>query len=325
MLNKRICISAYAAALFASAAFGQTPAPLAFEVATVKLSPPFDFAAMMAGKAHVGVKMDAGRIDIGSTSLRDVILAAYRLKDFQLSGPDWMKTVSLDILAKLPAGVSEGQIPEMLQTLLAERFGLKVHTEVREHPVYTLFVAKGGLKLKEAQEDPENPPVTVDPKAPDFGMMSRMANSKMSGDPSKGMVISGLPQGGTMRMSFTGAGMHIESSSVTMAALAGDLTQYLDRPVIDKTGVKGSYQVGLDVSMEDMRNFMSKQSFPGGGPPPGGGDFGGPGNPFAGGGSETSGSSILQSVQHLGLKLETQKEAIDVIVVDHLEKAPLEN
>jgi uncharacterized protein (TIGR03435 family) len=319
-------LNACAAGAYASAAFSQTPAPPAFEVATVKISPPLDFGAMMAGKARIGVKMDAGRIDIGSTSLRDVILAAYRLKEFQLSGPDWMKTVSVDILAKLPAGASESQVPEMLQTLLAERFGLKIHREARDHPVYALVVGKAGLKLKEAVPDPENPPVAADPKAPDFGMMSRMANSKMSGDPAKGMVISGLPQGGTMRMSFTGAGMHIESSSLTMSALAEDLTQYLDRPVVDKTGLKGSYQVGLDVSMEDMRNFMSKQSFPGGGgPPPGGGDFGGAGNPFAAGGSETSGSSILESVQRLGLKLETQKATMDAIVVDHLEKTPLEN
>jgi len=309
-----------------AAAFAQTPQPLAFEVATVKIAPPMDFGAMMAGKAHVGVKMDADRIDIGGTSLRDVILAAYRLKDFQLTGPDWMKSVTLDILAKLPAGATEGQIPEMLQALLAERFGLKVHHEVKDHPVYTLVVAKGGPKLKEAVADPDNPATAVDPKAPDFGMMSRMSNSKMSGDPMKGMVISGLPQGGTMRMTFTGAGLHIESSTLTMAALAEDLSQYLDRPVVDKTGLRGNYRVGLDVSMDDMRTFMSKQNFPGGGgPPPGGGDFGGFGGPMAGGGSESSGSSILASVQQLGLKLETQKAPIDAVVVDSLEKTPLEN
>jgi uncharacterized protein (TIGR03435 family) len=142
----------------------------------------------------------------------------------------------------------------------------------------------------------------------------------------KGMVISGLPQGGTMRMTFTGAGLHIESSTLTMAALAEDLSQYLDRPVVDKTGLRGNYRVGLDVSMDDMRTFMSKQNFPGGGgPPPGGGDFGGFGGPMAGGGSESSGSSILASVQQLGLKLETQKAPIDAVVVDSLEKTPLEN
>jgi uncharacterized protein (TIGR03435 family) len=215
----------------------------------------------------------------------------------------------------------------MLQALLAERFGLKYHRETKDHPVFALVVGKGGPKLKEAVEDPEHPAVPVDPKAPDFGMISRMSNSTMSGDPMKGMTLSGLPGGGTMRVSFAGAGLHIESSSVTMAALAEDLGQYLDRPVVDRTGLKGRYQVGLDVSMDDMRNFMSKQGFPGGGPPPGdfGGGRGGP-NPFAGGGEAgTAGSSVLESVQRLGLKLDTQKAPVEVIVVDHLEKTPVEN
>ena len=217
----------------------------------------------------------------------------------------------------------------MLQSLLAERFGLKVHREAKDHPVFVLVAGKGGPKLKEAVEDPEHPAVPVDPKAPDFGMVSRMSNSTMSGDPMKGMTITGLPGGGTMRMTFAGAGLHIESSSLTMAALAEDLSQYLDRPVVDRTGLKGRYQVGLDVSMEDMSNFMSKQGFPGGGgPPPGAGDFGGGrgGNPFAGAGSsEPAGSSILSSLQRLGLRLDTQKAPIEDVVVDHLEKTPLEN
>lgn len=318
--------------------FGQTPPPV-FEVASVKLSPPLDPVAFMSGKARLGIKIDAGRMDLANTSLFDVIAGAYRLKDYQLSGPDWMKAVRVDILATLPAGASEDDIPEMLQALLAERFGLKIHRESKEHPEYALVVAKGGSRLKEAVEDPEHPAATVDPKAPDFGLMSRMSNSQMSGDPAKGMVISGLPQGGTMRITFGGSGLHIESSSATMKTLAEDLTQYLDRPVVDRTGLTKHYQVALDVSMADMMTFMSKQSFPGGGgPQPGGpgggfgGGFGGPGSGGPGSGgmasgseSEPAGASILASLQQLGLKLDTQKAPIEAVVVDHIEKAPLEN
>jgi uncharacterized protein (TIGR03435 family) len=320
----------------AGTVWGQTAPGLAFDAASVKLSAPLDAAAMMSGRARLGVKIDAGRIDIASTSLFDVIMGAYRLKDYQLSGPDWMKQVRVDIVGTLPKGASEGDIPEMLQALLAERFGLKIHRETKEHAEYALTVAKGGSKMKEAVDDPEHPAVPVDAKAPDFGMMSRMSNSQMSGDPSKGMVISGLPQGGTMRISFGGAGLHIESSSATMKTLAEDLSQYLDRPVFDKTGLTKHYQVALDISMADMMNFMSKQSFPGGGgPPPGGfgGGFGGaPGGGFGGGTgappageSEPAGASILASLQQLGLKLDTQKAPIELIVVDRLEKNPLEN
>jgi uncharacterized protein (TIGR03435 family) len=207
-----------------------------------------------------------------------------------------------------------------------ERFGLRFHRDTKDHPVFALVVGKGGLKLKEAVEDPEHPPVKTDAGAPDFGMVSRMSNSTVSGDPTKGMTISGLPGGGTMRMTFAGTGLHIESSSVSMPELAGDLTQYLDRPVVDKTGLKGRYQVGLDVSMDDMRTFMSKQGFPGGGGPPPGDFPGGGGNPFAGSSdSGTPGSSILQSIQLLGLKLDTQKAPVEVLVVDHLERTPADN
>jgi uncharacterized protein (TIGR03435 family) len=313
------------AAVAAGASFAQSkPSPL-FEAASVKLAAPMDFGNFGAGGRRPGVKVNAGRIEITMTPLSEVITGAFRLKDYQLSGPDWMKSIVLDIQAKLPEGASEGQIPEMLQALLAERFGLRFHRETKDHPVFALVVGKGGPKLKEAVEDPEHPAVPVDPKAPDFGMISRMSNATMSGDPMKGMTISGLPGGGTMRMTFAGAGLHIESSSVTMAGLAEDLGQYLDRPVVDRTNLKGRYQVGLDVSMDDMRNFMSKQGFPGG-PPPGdaGGGRGGP-NPFAGGGEAESGSSVLESVQRLGLKLDTQKAPVEVIVIDHLERTPTEN
>lgn len=330
-----------AALILTANSWGQASPRPSFDAASVKLSAPLDAAAMMSGRARLGIKIDAGRIDIANTSLFDVIAGAYRLKDYQLSGPEWMKTVRVDIDATLPKGKSEDDIPEMLQGLLAERFGLKIHHESREHPEYALVVAKGGPRLKEAVEDPEHPAVAVDPKAPDFGLMSRMSNSQMSGDPMKGMVISGLPQGGTMRITFSGAGLHIESSSATMKTLAEDLTQYLDRPVFDKTGLTKHYQVALDVSMEDMRTFMSKQSFPGGGGPPpggfGGGRGDGPGGGFGGGfgggngggaagdTSEPAGASILASLEQLGLKLETQKAPIDVVVVDHLEKTPVEN
>jgi uncharacterized protein (TIGR03435 family) len=90
----------------------------------------------------------------------------------------------------------------LLQSLLAERFGLKIHRETKEHSEYVLVVAKGGSKLKEAVEDAEHPAVAVDPKAADFGLMSRMSNWQMSGDLTKGMVICGLPQGGAMRIAM---------------------------------------------------------------------------------------------------------------------------
>ena len=107
-----------------------------------------------------------------------------------------------------------------------------------------------------------------------------------------------------------------------MPTLATQLTQYLDRPVFDKTGLKGNYQVALDLGMEDMMNLMSKNGFGGASGFQGGSDFGGRPNPFGG---DAAGSSILISIQQLGLKLDREKASMPMLVIDHLEKTPTEN
>jgi uncharacterized protein (TIGR03435 family) len=302
-----------------------------FDAASVRVASPPDFAAMRSGTPPMGVHYDSGRLDIRSMPLRDVITAAYRIKTYQLQGPDWMRGVMVDISARLPQGSSEDQIPEMLQSLLAERFGLKAHRETKDEPVYALQVAKGGAKLEEAPvDDPAAPEARVDSKAPDFGMMGRMSNSKMTGDPMRGMVITG-PGGDITKVTMSGAGIHLEAAKMNMATLTDQLTQFLDRPVLDETNLKGYYKVPLDLSMEDMMNMMRKQGFPGGGgPPPGGGGAFGPPGGFPGGGFPSPGgdggeSTVRESLQRLGLKLDARKAPGELLVIDQLEKAPTEN
>jgi uncharacterized protein (TIGR03435 family) len=286
---------------------------------------------MRSGNAQVGAHYDAGRLNIGSMPLRDVITAAYRIKTYQLQGPDWMRGVTVDIVATMTKGAPEDQIPEMLQSLLAERFGLKAHRETKDEPVYALVVAKGGAKLQEAPpDDPNTPHARVDSKAPDFGLMGRMSNSTMSGDPTRGMVITG-PQGDITKVTMSGAGIHLEASKMDMATLTEQLTQFLDRPVLDETNLKGDYQIPLDLSLEDMMNMMRKQGFPGGGgPPPGAGGGFGPAGGFPDGGFPAAGgdggeSTVRQSLQRLGLRLDARKAPGEMLVVEQLEKSPTEN
>src|SRR5215467_6333870 len=110
----------------AAAAFGQTPAAkLAFEVASIKPAAPLDPAKIKAGQAHVGMKIDAARVDIGFLSTADLIRVAYKLKSYQLTAPDWMNGMAAqrwDIMAKMPPGANKDQVPEMIQALLADRF-----------------------------------------------------------------------------------------------------------------------------------------------------------------------------------------------------------
>jgi uncharacterized protein (TIGR03435 family) len=93
------------------------------------------------------VKTDPARADFVRVSLTDLIARAYRVESFQISGPDWMNTAYFDIFAKLPDGSSTDSVPEMLQSLLADRFKLTLRRAEKEFSVYVLAVGKGGSKL----------------------------------------------------------------------------------------------------------------------------------------------------------------------------------
>jgi len=129
--------------------FGQAPTPaLSFEVASIKTAQAITPAMFTSGKLHVGMSVDAARVDIGNMSLAELIPMAFKVKSYQVSGPEWMKAQRFDILAKMPEGATKDQVPEMLQALLEERFQLKVHRENRDYAVYGLMVGKGGSKLR---------------------------------------------------------------------------------------------------------------------------------------------------------------------------------
>jgi uncharacterized protein (TIGR03435 family) len=300
--------------LAAGAAMGQTAAAgPAFEVASIKPAAPLDRSQMLSGQMHIGMKIDAARVDIGGMSLADLIRVAYRVKPYQVSGPDWMASERFDVLAKMPEGATREQVPEMLQALLAERFKLTVHRESKEHAVYALVVGKGGPKLKESAPGADAPAGGDAPAALDVSVSGRGENTQVS--------ISGGPIG-TAHMSMGPNGsMRLEAPKMNMAALADTLSRFFDRPVVDLTGLKGTYQVALDLSMEDLRNAARTMGMMG--PGMGGGREGTRSPSDAA--SDPGGLSIFAAVQQLGLKLEPRKEPLDLIVIDHLEKAPTEN
>ena len=90
--------------VFCGAAFGQQ-----FEVASIKPAEP-----MPMGMMRIGMNADPGILRYTNVSLKDCIRAAYRVKDFQVEGPDWLGSARFDIQAKFPAGATEDQVPEML-------------------------------------------------------------------------------------------------------------------------------------------------------------------------------------------------------------------
>jgi len=270
-----------------TAALAQTTAPAAFEVASIKPVAPMPASG---GKIRIGMDIDAGRVS-GTLSLMDMIAAAYDVKAYQIVGPDWLTTQRFDINAKIPEGIPETRVNEMFQTLLADRFKLAIHRGTKDQAIYALVVGRNGPKLTEAE--PHDPVKSRD--APGDAPAAR--------------------NGPRMKMDRGSGNGHMQLNRVTMKDFAETISRFLDRPVVDMTGLTGSYQMSLDPSRDDMRNMMRSQGFnlP---PPPG---------PPVDGAADASGSSMFTAVQQYGLKLESRKASLEAIVVDHLEKSPTEN
>jgi uncharacterized protein (TIGR03435 family) len=306
-------------------------APLAFEVATIKLALPIQ-QQVLSGKPHIGVNVDGARVDIGAMSLADLIGIAYKVKPHQISGPDWLNVDRFDVMAKIPEGVDKDKMPEMLQALLADRFKLTFHREDKDHQVYALIVGKNGPKLKESPPDPEPPKegdappkqekeekgATVITNGDTKITMRQSANGNGNGT----TTVSGGANG-TMRMTMEDGHMHMEIGKMTLADFATVLSRFVDKPVIDMTDLKGNFQMALDLTMEDLQNVARAQGIqmPGPGAAAGGASSSHP----ADAASTPAGSSVFSSVQQMGLKLEARKAPLETIVIDHVEKAPTEN
>src|SRR5579872_2530668 len=129
-------------------AFAQDSPRPEFEVATIRPS-----AQTLTDGATAGVHIDGAQFRSAALTLKDYIGMAYRIKLYQISGPDWIGSDRFDISATLPPGTAD-QVPEMMKSLLEDRFQIKVHREKKDFPVYVLEVAKGGVKMQESAPDP---------------------------------------------------------------------------------------------------------------------------------------------------------------------------
>ena len=287
----------------------------AFEVASIKPLPPTQtlLQEIVSGKRSIGglgTTVDGSQLSIGAASLTDLIKRAYDVDRRQIAGPDWLDAQRFEVHAKLPEGASKDQIPQMLQTLLGERFKLAMHWEEREQAVYALIVSKDGHKLKEAAADAEAQPPEDPPKkrmiSTPFGRIS--------------VATSSDPNSRVRRRAGKNGAMIMEFSTTSMAELARTLTQYLDRPVLDKTELKGSYQAMLEISKDEQANYFRREM-----PDLPVGVAFGPGGSAGVTASDPSSGGIFPSVQQLGLKLDSRKAPVETLVIDHIEKIPIEN
>ncbi|HEX3742993.1 MAG TPA: TIGR03435 family protein [Bryobacteraceae bacterium] len=225
--------------------------------------PAFEVASI---KLHEG---RYNRIEVTTSGLRLTAYAAnkgmlamyaYRLKTFQLAGVTDDNT-RWDIVAKAggEAIPTTEEFRQMLRQLLADRFHLKVHREIHEMAIYALVVDKNGPKLQDA-----------DPTADSAGSFNQ--------------------QGRNLVVTLTKASMSDVADAIGNA--------FLDRPIVDKTGLTGSYDVKFAYTPATGRNRESAPDL---------GDL-----------------DVFQSVRTLGLKLEPRRDPVEVLVIDRVEK-PSEN
>jgi uncharacterized protein (TIGR03435 family) len=249
---KALLLAAAGIVAVAQSQTGPSAAP-AFEVASVKPSAPGEGNPPDIPR---NLYSAPGHFMMRNVSLRYCLEWAYDLKDYEIEGPDWINYANrYDIVANASGPASDNEMKLMLQTLLTERFQMKLHREMKTLDVYTLLPGKGEPKIKDPEPD-EQTGITGSPAA------------------------AGFIKQPISRLTFL-------------------LTRRMDRPVIDRTGLKGQYDYTVN---------LSGLNFNGDTP------------------ADSTAPDIFTAVQaDLGLKLQPQKAPVQILVVDHAEKVPTAN
>ena len=227
-----------------------------------------------------------GRFTATGVPVRVLISQAFNVRDFQITGgPGWLSSDRFDVNAKAPDGVGERVPPEILRPMLQ-----------------AMLVEPFQLKTH-----------TESKEMPVYSLVQGKGGPKLkvSETPPPTGPGGGGP-GGRPQMMRMGRGQ-LSANGGTMKAFAQQLSQILGRPVTDNTGLDGFYDIELEFTPEPGQ---------GGGGPGGGGV---PPPPGAIPQSDTNGPSIFTAVQEkLGLKLESSKGPVDILVIDSISK-PTEN
>jgi uncharacterized protein (TIGR03435 family) len=252
-------------ALLSAAAFGQSPAtppPPAFDIADVHVSVKSPNANMSGGFLR------GGRYEIRKATMVDLVRMAYSVEpDKVLGGPSWLETDRFDVIAKAPQATPPDSVKLMLQNLLADRFKLVVHKDTKPLSGYALTVGKGKPKMKEAEGS---------------------GNSGCQGQPQP------APPAQVLYLVVTCHNMTMETFAQNLRGMGGP---YFSNPVVDQTGLKGSWDIDLKFTPRQLLSQIGSDAI-----------------------------TIFDAVDsQLGMKLDLQKIPTPVIVVDSVNQKPANN
>ena len=282
----------------------QTTAGPAFEVASVKPSNPNPDPTNPLGQIALMLPQPGGRLRVTNMPLRMVIMAAYELRqDAQLTGgPPALLGAKYDITAQAAGGtLAMKDLPQMLRSLLADRFKLKAHTESRELPMYDLVLARSdgrlGPELKPSQSDCSKPDEVL---AEQGAALAKGDVASFVGKPRPCSVATD-PSGGPLNLLLRGDGQEMKS-------LVEVLSQFTGRTVRDKTGLTGRYDFAMKLDLQMMLALAQKL---------------GANVPAAAANiPQAEGSSLMTTLnEQLGLKLESTRDSVTVVVIDSVEAA----
>jgi uncharacterized protein (TIGR03435 family) len=228
---------------------------------------------------------DPTRYSVENYPMSSLLEIAYGISSYQLSGPRWLDDERFTVTAKLHEGATREELGLMMRNLLIERFKLAAHFEKNEVAGYQLVVAKGGPKLAQSPGEPNQNDDTAKAPAPFKWPLDK------EGYPE-------LPPGRHYAMSIAYDRARWRFADESMKHFAEILADQIHRPIINATGLTGKYDFVISWSTAAMEPNASADSGP----------------------------SIFVAVQEqLGLKLESKKIPGDIVVIDHIEKAPTDN
>ena len=268
------------AILAAGLAFGQS-APAPLTFEVASIKP-------NSGDDHrIGIQfMPGGGLRTTGTTLKFLITFAYDVRDFQVSGgPGWINSDRFDIMAKSDRDAAEGGADDLRKMSDAQ---MKTATEQMRAKLQALLADRFQLTIHHETKD-----------QPVYALVIGKNGSKLK--------ESEVKQGGDRRRMMRMGRSELNAEGVAIDMLTNTLSNVLGRPVIDRTGLKGNYDFKLTWTPDPG------QAGGFGGPPPPGVEAPPPPDP--------NGPSIFTAVQEqLGLRLESQKGPVDLIVIDKVEK-----